>query len=132
MPRTPASPRVQSISFSCSFQERNWPGNRLAPYLGSWRPPPPPPGKSWIRHCKCTFFMSQEGIGYCWDLHNHVQSVFIYALEYISTTHKLINVCTLMDGSPKAGTRIIVKIRSNSMAMLSGSCQGNVWKYLMG
>ena len=27
-----------------------WTNNRLEPHLGSWRPPPPMFGKSWIRH----------------------------------------------------------------------------------
>ena len=36
-----------------------------------------------------------------------------------------------MDDSPYTGARNVVKIRSNSRAMLSGKCQGNVWRYLV-
>ena len=32
------------------FPAKSMPNNKLAPLLGSWRPPS---GKSWIRHCKC-------------------------------------------------------------------------------
>ena len=40
---------VQILSFSCSFRQKKWINNRLVHPLREL--PPPPSGKSWVRHC---------------------------------------------------------------------------------